>query len=248
MTGARRFLSFVSYFVSFMLERLKSIANVKSQKYNKRVRRDIGVRGIAILDEVNKKLTEKVLNWLTLESNSEQRIRIGYSIQVLLTEMEKLLFVLLFFVGFRLFWEAFFILATIMSLRPFVGGMHRKTTLGCILQTFLTISTIIFLSKNFWLYGEMHFFIIFAGIVVIWRIAPLPSENRIPYTEIQKKNFQLKAMTALVLLVLLGECIHTSVANLLYWSVALQLLEVILESYMTRRREEGPDGNFKRKA
>ena len=72
------------------------------------------MRGIAILDEVNKKLTEKVLNWLTLESNSEQRIRIGYSIQVLLTEMEKLLFVLLFFVGFRLFWEAFFILATIM--------------------------------------------------------------------------------------------------------------------------------------
>lgn len=79
MTGARRFLSFVSYFVSFMLE---------------------------------------------------QRIRIGDSIQVLLTEMEKLLFVLLFFVSFRLFWEVVFILATIMSLRPFVGGMHRKTMLG----------------------------------------------------------------------------------------------------------------------
>lgn len=47
-----------------------------------------------IVDSVNQCATEKIQDWLMLEPESDQRKRIGYSIQTVLTETEKLLFTL----------------------------------------------------------------------------------------------------------------------------------------------------------
>lgn len=174
-----------------------------------------------IVDYINVKVTEKIQDWLMLEPESNQRIRIGYSIQVLLTEAEKLIVTLLLFTILVFWQEVCIIIAIIMSLRLFMGGIHRETTIGCMLQTSLTIGTIIILSRN-WSFGKnVQVIVLFIAILEVWNFTPLPSKTRISYSKNQKLQFKLKAMTALVILQILLEYVSTKSANIICWSVTV---------------------------
>ena len=188
-----------------------------------------------IVDSVNQCVTEKIQDWLMLEPESDQRKRIGYSIQTVLTEAEKLLFTLGIFSVFGYWWQVCIVMAVTLSLRIFMGGIHRKTTIGCMIQTSLTIGTTIILSEKFIVRGSMSYMVFLLVLLEIWKLVPIPSETRISYNEKQKLLFKLKAMTVLLILSILLSLASNRTGNIIWWSITMQFIEVL---YAFLRQEE----------
>jgi len=194
---------------------------------------------LKIIDCMNTRIIRTMQRILKLDQESDQGIRVGYSMEVILTEIEKLTCTLVVFACIGFIKEAFISLSVIMSIRFFMGGIHRKTIMGCILHTFLTEFTIIILSKNFSILNHVVIVLLFLlGIVEIWKTTPIKSEKSITYTEKQQLKFKLKAMTALLVLAIVVPFVDKVTANLIYWSVGMQLFEVIYVVASARRKEE----------
>ena len=193
-----------------------------------------------IVDYMNTWIVRTMQRLLKLDKKSDQGIRVGYSIEVILTEIEKLTCTLVVFVCIGFIKEVFISLSVIMSIRFFMGGIHRKTTMGCILHTCLTEFTIIILSKNISILNHAVGVLLFLlGIAEIWKTTPIKSEKSITYTEKKQLKFKLKAMTALLVLSIIIQYVDKVTLNLIYWSVGMQLFEVIYVVVSARRKHSG---------
>lgn len=191
------------------------------------------------VDNMNTWIVRTMQRLLKLDKESDQGIRVGYSIEVILTEIEKLTCTLVAFACIGFIKEVFISLSVIMSIRFFMGGVHRKTTMGCILHTCLTEFIIIIFSKNISiLKTEVGVLLFLLGIVEIWKTTPIKSEKGIIYTETQQLKFKLKAMTALLVLAITIQYVDKVTLNLIYWSIGMQLCEVIYVVVSARRKEE----------
>lgn len=189
-------------------------------------------------EQINKKLVNFILYILQVEEHGDRRERIIYSILVLLTETEKIFFNLFLFALFGQVKSGVCSILVILSLRIFMGGIHRKTTIGCILQTFLTISFIIICSKRIYFSSIAMYGMFLIYVLLIWCSTPLPSEKRICYSEKQRLTFKLKALTVLVLLIVFVQIVGKCVKNLILWTMAIQLFEVCIV-FLGLKRKEG---------
>ena len=112
--------------------------------------------------------------------------------------------------------------------------------MGCILHTCLTEFTIIILSKNISILNHAVGVLLFLlGIAEIWKTTPIKSEKSITYTEKKQLKFKLKAMTALLVLSIIIQYVDKVTLNLIYWSVGMQLFEVIYVVVSARRKHSG---------
>lgn len=187
-------------------------------------------------EQINAKLVKVILDLLYVEKSGDRRERIYYSVMVLLTETEKILLNLFLFMCFGQMLSAVCVILVILSLRIFMGGMHRKTTIGCILQTFLTISFIIICSKKVYFTSVAMYGLYLVTVILIWCSTPLPSEKRICYSDNQKVVFKLKAMTVLVCLIVFAQMLGQAVKNLILWAMLIQLLEVYICFICSRKK------------
>lgn len=200
-------------------------------------------------ENTNEKVISKILDALKTEhlrdENSTERIR--YTISFLLIETEKFLLLFLFFGVFHQlkgFLIAFF---TLMSLRVFMGGLHRETILGCVTHTILMFTIILLFASyiNVNVIGEYIIFLL--AIVLIWITTPLHSEKRITYTSLQKKTFKTKALTVLVILALLIRNVSITVRSIMLCTILVQLLEVGLVYLINTRKRGEENESIKRK-
>ena len=76
-----------------------------------------------IVDYMNTWIVRTMQRLLKLDKKSDQGIRVGYSIEVILTEIEKLTCTLVVFVCIGFIKEVFISLSVIMSIRFFMGGI-----------------------------------------------------------------------------------------------------------------------------
>lgn len=90
-------------------------------------------------DRANNFLVSLLMSKLKIDKNDEKKSAlILYSLSCLLNEAGKIAVLTVFFLVQRRWAEFITAFITIASLRIFLGGSHRKTILGCWMQSFLT--------------------------------------------------------------------------------------------------------------
>jgi len=91
---------------------------------------------IADTKNLNKKIADKIIFLLKTEKHGEEmKQKVLYSLQVILSEVEKLLIFLFVFAVCNLLQEFLISYIALVSIRIYVGGNHCKTSMGCIIYS-----------------------------------------------------------------------------------------------------------------
>ncbi|MBQ4529977.1 MAG: accessory gene regulator B family protein [Lachnospiraceae bacterium] len=160
------------------------------------------------------------------ETKTESQIQmIKYALTCTLNEIEK----------FFLLWFLFYCMGTVKeflvcflslaSLRIFMGGSHRKTMLGCFVQSFLSFKIIILLSKWVELDNWMCYPIFIIAIAFIWKFTPIIPPQRPKYNDFQCMRFKAMALTALLILSIFSAALQGNYGNCIQWTVLVQIVE-----------------------
>lgn len=201
-------------------------------------------------DNLNEKLVVVFLSLLRTEELGENMIqRVTYSLKVLLSESEKLLFLVLLFGTLDQLPEFFTVFLTIIPIRIFMGGSHRKTMLGCFFQSVIMFSIAILLSKNYEMRTEVRLMVYVVLVIETWISTPIQSACRITYSKEQRMKFKAKALTVLLIISWIEKFLPATYQNQVGFALLLQSVEIIISCIQVKRKEEVSDEErSKRKA
>lgn len=187
------------------------------------------------------KVVLKLLDILdTKQYGNNLFLKVDYSLRVIISEAEKIILLCMIF-GIAGYLPDFMIaFGTIILLRTCTGGIHRQTLLGCFLQSLLTFFVIVFLGKNRILESYMYVFIVIALVALILCFAPIQSKNRIHYSENQRLKFKVKALTLMIVVLLLRDYIPMEQYNIMMFAILAHTFELVLLSVQIQRKGGGP--------
>ena len=194
-----------------------------------------GMQGVVIMavfrqwDNLNEKLIIVFLHLLRTEELGESIMqRVTYSLKVLLAEFEKLLFLILLFGILDCLLEFFIVFWTIIPIRIFMGGSHRKTMLGCLFQSIIMFSIVILLSKNYEMGMGLYLVTYVVLVIEIWISTPIQSACRITYSKQQRMKFKAKALTVLLIISWTDKLLPGIYQNQVRFALLFQAVEIII--------------------
>lgn len=186
-------------------------------------------------EKMNEKLVDRFLIWLEADLEEEDKVqRISYSLKVLLSEFEKFLFLVFLFGIINRLSEFFIVFLSIIPIRVFIGGSHRKTMLGCFFQSAVLFYVSIFLSYNFEMKIEMQCIIHIILLIEIWVIAPIQSAYRITYNKEQRIKFKAKALTVLLILSWIEYLLPIAYRQQIGYALLVQSVEIFFLVFKTK--------------
>lgn len=179
-------------------------------------------------DEFNKKISERITYLLSGESNEI----LCYGINILINGMEKLIILLsvFYFLGYL---KAFMISAIIMCvLRIWMGGTHRKSLLGCLVQSGFILGTVVVL-QNIIDIGYIGVFIVMIFIIIFDMICcPVISKRRGEYR--RGKIIRFKIMSAIsILMINCSIILFPQLKNIVVVCEILEILDVCLAYFIS---------------
>ena len=197
------------------------------------------MRILTVWDNANQYLVDKIILILGVKEKrtSKQLELIRYSLACIVSEIEKLVLLVLIFTAQGYIGKFLIEFITIVSLRIFMGGSHRETNLGCFIQSFLTFEIIIYLDGIITLTKLDNYAIWILTTVWIWKCAPILSVKRARYSDVQCMKFKVLAMMVLFFQTMMVGIAPRYIANVMSWSIALQLAEVGIISLKLRKEE-----------
>lgn len=164
--------------------------------------------------------------------DSAQLEKIRYSLSVILFELEKIipLAISAWLLGcFDYFVITFFVIS---SLRMFMGGFHRKTSIGCIIQSFITFGALIYLEKTIKVTKIVYLIIIVFTALVIMFYAPVISSSRGKASERKKKKIKRNAFIALIFVSMVSIVLKNK-----YVAIYIPMFAQAMETYLAKLRE-----------
>lgn len=193
-------------------------------------------------EKTNEKLACFVMNILrTHNYGNIVSQKVKYSILVLLSEFEKFICLLFLFGTLHRTPEFLILVFTIIPIRIFMGGSHRKTMLGCFIQSLFIFGTALALSENFMMDSIIKWIVYGLLLLEIWISTPIPSANRINYSNLQKMRLKSKALTVLLILTWIEHLFPDVYCNLIISGLLVQALEIAATCiYQKRRKEDIP--------
>lgn len=176
---------------------------------------------------INEKLVHFIM--IILQTNNHDEImtqKVKYSLLVLLSEFEKFLCLLFLFGVLHRLPEFFILFFTIIPIRMFMGGSHRRTMLGCFIQSLLIFGTAMALSEFFMMNSVIKWMVDGILLMEIWISTPIPSANRMNYNKTQKMEFKAKALTILLILTWVECFLPDLYNNQIVSGLLIQALEI----------------------
>lgn len=178
-------------------------------------------------EKVNEKLACFIMGIIQTENHDDVMIqKVKYSLLVLLSEFEKLLCLLFLFGALHRLLEFFVLFLTIIPIRIFMGGSHRKTMLGCFIQSLAIFGMAMALSETFTMNSIVKWMVYGILLLEIWMSTPIPSANRMNYNKAQKMGFKAKALTVLLILTWIESLLPDVYCNQIVSGLLVQSLEV----------------------
>ena len=180
-----------------------------------------------ILDEINHYMILAIIQMLDVQKTrtEEQQELIKYSLSCIVNEFEKIIFLVIFFTAQNRMTKFLIVFLGVVSLRIFIGGIHRKTTLGCIIQSLLSFETILILDEKFRLTMWMNYCTWIFLLILIWKQAPIVSQQRIHYNELQRMRFKAIAITVLMIDFMIISAMPNTYINCLSWAIIFLMIE-----------------------
>jgi len=205
---------------------------------------------VDVIERFNDYVVKKIIVYLEtdVQRGEEAKQKVEYSLKVVLDEVEKLLILIMVFNALGKAKEFVVAIITIASIRSFLGGSHRKTTIGCICFSFAAIYIILAIAEKsniVLIFEEIIYLLI---MLLILTLAPITSNKGINYKYIKKLEFRLKAVSILLIL-------SRVVVYIPEWSAKIILSALLVQGveagsvYIMRKMSGGEVKNeIKRKA
>ena len=132
------------------------------------------------MDKLNKVIISKyIYNLIELNYSEVEIASISYFIEVILSEIEKLIIILAVFTCLGKCNEFIIFLISIGSLRIFIGGFHLKTFISCLTFTMIYFFIAIYVLLQMPISNITFELCFFISLVNIITFAPIQSKNRL---------------------------------------------------------------------
>ena len=153
-----------------------------------------------VMERQNEKLVKSMMKFLKTDQQEEIVVqKVKYALQVIVSEVEKLIILLMIFgiVGKTL--EFLTAYVAVVTIRIYVGGNHVETFFGCVLYTFIMYAFILagadYFTPNRYICSGVEILI----MISIWNNQKSLPESRILYSQNRLLEFKMKALSVLIL-------------------------------------------------
>ncbi len=180
------------------------------------------------VDEVFYLWAQKATDILYQGESGERKEKIMYAVSYVLMEIVKIVTLLTFFWASNRLKNFLICMITLVSLRRYMGGFHRKTILGCEMQAVINFLIIIHMGENINIL-QWKYVVYIVSVLLIWRIIPIMSEDRCIYRKEKQMEFKCKAVIVLMLQSVLIQYLPIQYANFILWTILFQDMEDIFK-------------------
>lgn len=181
---------------------------------------------LMLMDTIQEKCVAKIMKHLCKDTqDTERREILEYGLKCFVGEGIKIAFLLLIFGLAGVFWEFIFAFISLLAVRRFIGGSHRKTSTGCFMQSLLVFTLIIVLGKCLVIPMTGVCILFAVTLLWVWLKGPVVSKKRGGYTRKHFLQFKIKATVTLTVICATGIFVHNPLVNYMIWAVVIQLLD-----------------------
>lgn len=179
------------------------------------------------------------------DSQDIQSVKVVYSIECILVELEKIIVGMILFSVLHKIPEYAVCVLTTGLIRLFLGGIHMKSQLEC---TFFSIGvyTIAICLGDVFHFSNAFFMIVVAGeMICVYKYAPIPSQNRPKYSKSQIVKFKFLGFCG----VCICACVSVMfpyVRDVVFWLMILQQVETYYAFYICRKEDNQIEKGKKR--
>ncbi len=193
-----------------------------------------------VMERQNEKLVKSMMKFLKTDQQEEIVVqKVKYALQVIVSEVEKLIILLMIFgiVGKTL--EFLTAYVAVVTIRIYVGGNHVKTFLGCVLYIFIMYAFILtgadYFIPNRYICSGVEILI----MISIWNNQKSLPESRILYSQNRLLEFKMKALSVLILQMIITQYLPESYRAVIMWGVIIQTIDVQTAIIQRRKRKDG---------
>ncbi len=193
-----------------------------------------------VMERQNEKLVKSMMKFLKTDQQEEIVIqKVKYALQVIVSEVEKLIILLMIFgiVGKTL--EFLTAYVAVVTIRIYVGGNHVETFLGCVLYTFIMYAFILagadYFIPNRYICSGVEILI----MISIWNNQKSLPESRILYSQNRLLEFKMKALSVLILQMIITQYLPESYRAVIMWGFIIQTIDVQTAIIQRRKRKDG---------
>lgn len=163
------------------------------------------------------------------ELSDIDKAKLKYSVDVIFTDVSKILILLVILSFLGLFKEYAYSVLVLLTLRPFTGGLHFKTYTGCLIFTGFFLITSIILNHKISINFLAPFFFIFSFITMLCT-APIISKNRPSYSYVKRLQFKILGLVVIsvhYIIYMMTE--KNPYLTLSIWIILLQSIQLLIK-------------------
>lgn len=142
---------------------------------------------------------DKVIDYFEreFELSKIEKTKLKYSIEVLFNDISKILILLVVFFILGKTREFIYSVIALLTLRPFTGGFHFKSYMGCLLFTGGFFVSSIALNANAYISTFILILFVFSSITILMT-APIISKNRPRYSHKKQLHFKFIGLSIVI--------------------------------------------------
>lgn len=149
---------------------------------------------------LNKWITSKIINGLSVDKNSITEIKICFYIETLLSEIEKLIMIFIVFSVTGHFKDITIILSVVLLIRPYIGGTHKDAFFACFMKTMymsgIPVCVGVYIPDDYTIQVAMTLVL----FCIIWIAGPAVSKYRPDYEGEELRQIKVKGTVALLII------------------------------------------------
>lgn len=182
----------------------------------------------------------RILDYIRKETDHDEDDidMMRYSLQAILWEIEKTIYLALIFIILGFGWEILAAMVAVMTIRPTAGGFHSSTVWGCFFWTLFGFSLAIFVLPNIPLVNLTVVAVGLFSLVTTYIATPTRSKQMRAIADTSKdgqKKIKATAITIVWFVLLFFNQEH-ALAPAVLWIIFLQNLQLLIE-YLKQKHE-----------
>lgn len=192
------------------------------------------------MEKLNNFIITQTISWLTPNRTLEHlsKIKVEYSLLIILSEFEKLLALAIIFALTNHFTEFLQILFCLTLTKHFLGGIHLKTVLQCFGLTLIVLECIIHLGNCIQFAYSTKFLIYILEVLLVILFAPIQSESKNDISFSERIKFKFKGIISILFIISISNILQVGKESYTLCTLLVVEIETIIAlSFSVRKKE-----------
>ena len=175
---------------------------------------------------MNEYIADKIISYLQVEKNSKSEIKIRFYIETILSEIEKLIAIIIIFSSAGYTPDIIIIMCTIIMIRKYLGGTHCKTGTFCFINTLVMCAIPILIARLVSVNLIASYFISLLLIIYIIHSTPITSKFRPKYTG--RRLFRIKVKC--ICMIFLIDITYIFLDKIFQTEITIVMIELLFDN------------------